>query len=69
MSLGYLLMPMTTGTGEFPETGFKGSSTHLFRGLTSASTQPHPQDAVICWAGLARMLLHVYLGLGALGRG
>lgn len=69
VSPGYLLMPVTIGVGKALETGLKGSSTHLFRGLNSASAQPHPQDAGFCWVELAGMLLHFYLGLGALGPG
>lgn len=69
MSLDYLLMPVMISIGKVLETGFKGCSTQLIRGPTSASAQPHPQDAVFCWVGLSRMLLHFYLGLGALGPG
>lgn len=51
MSLDYLLMPVMISIGKVLETGFKGCSTQLIRGPTSASAQPHPQDAVFLLGG------------------
>ena len=45
MSLDYPLMPVVISIGKALETGFKGCSTQLIRGPTSASAQSHPQDA------------------------